>query len=142
VTTTGRLNSATDPHLQMRCRYQLMREGIHAFVVTESSPASIDDFFGYTARIYQAAASESPIRILILVPDGVVIPVMYAMKRSREFARMNPRNGQTRVAVLHVPGSVRTLAATILEDFPAEVQKSVCFLSPDEQEKAVRWLVM
>jgi hypothetical protein len=119
------------------CRYTLLEQGIHHFVLLEGSKEALEAFFESYAVVYAAHTGSDPLRVLMEL-RGDALPAAEFRRQSADFFSRHPQRPLLRVAYLYDGGKVSMLR-TFLELLRLPAQRR--FFSRYEQKQALDWLL-
>ena len=130
------MNDDTKP----ACDYILHDDGIHEFIVRESSTEAADAYLAGLGRIYQLRSdTREPIRVL-LDSGGHTLPLQYTFQRGRELSTKYPNMGTTKTATLTDSAVEARLVDSFMHlmRFPGV---RIRFFSEDRRDEAIAWLL-
>lgn len=127
----------------IHCRYTLLDNGIHEYVLADSSRAAFDEFLEHSERVSQETNPQEIVLNLIDFRQSGLPPMKYGFQRSQEAVARAKKEGRsippTRNACLYNPGMLITLVQTFVNLL--NVNAVGQFFSADERDKAIAWLL-
>ena len=122
------------------CTYTHLANGIHEYVLADSSRAAYDEFLVHLDQVFREAPADEILRSLVDFRHGLP-PLQYAFQRTQALLKKYPkRTDFSRVAYLHMPGAVITLVQTFISLFRLK-QSSNRFFTSGQREEAIAWLL-
>ncbi|MCU0512547.1 MAG: STAS/SEC14 domain-containing protein [Anaerolineae bacterium] len=130
--------NTTDVPSRTRCRYTVLENGVHEFVMTEISREGVDEFI---AALESMAASLPPGSIAPVLFDSRVgrQPVNYMMNRLRPFMKQHRSAGKSgKMAMIYAPSAMINTVDALLRLVVPNLR--VRFFKPEERDAALAWL--
>ncbi len=122
------------------CKYRKLENGIHEFIMTESSRAAVDDFIKALEHIAKTASPDD-VSIPSLMDSSVgVQPIRYIFGRVKDYMQANSSGSMqsSKFALILPPSALTRTVDTMMRVFP--FLKTRLF-NPGERDKAIQWLL-
>jgi hypothetical protein len=121
-----------------RCTYRRLDNGVHEFVMHESSRAAVDEFIAAIAQMAQSLPPGRSSPSLIDTRVGLQ-PLHYSFTRMMKLVQQYPApDNASRVAMIVQPHVLLQSVATFMRLFPWTRTR---FFTPDHYAEALAWLV-
>ncbi|NWF67554.1 MAG: STAS/SEC14 domain-containing protein [Chloroflexi bacterium] len=123
-----------------QCVYRPLKEDIHLFIFTESSPQVVDQMMMNLRAIYAARAADGPpLRFLLDFSVSGPLPVNYTEAQLRSLFFAHPQRPPARTAIITHEWYMYTLMDLFLRLLKLE-REVVRFFIPEQREEALLWL--
>ncbi len=131
----------TDGSVEQGLEHHLHTTGIHEFVFHESSHRIVDVWLSHTTAIAKTTPSTTIVRYLLVYSSKDMLPLMHVFSRLQKLIREMPDRHYTRVAVMHQPNFMVSIAQLFIKALGTGDKDRVRFFSLDDREAAVAWLL-
>ena len=132
----------TDNVDTVRCTYTYREDGIHEYVLLDTSRAAFDDFLGRTQSISESADPDEVLLNLVDFSNGLP-PVMYSFQRSQEAVAKQKKAGHSipsaRNAILYQSGVLISMVQTFVNLLHVDAVGR--FFPVEERDQAIAWLL-
>jgi hypothetical protein len=123
--------------VRTRCTYRLLDNGIHEFVMLETSRGAVDDFIDSAREMMEAAGDSVPTPTLFDTQVGIQ-PINYIFTEIRNLMKEHPTTEQGKLAMIMRPNALLTAIKALMNMFP---KMKVKFFGPEERDDAITWLL-
>jgi hypothetical protein len=114
--------------------------GIHEYVLADSSRQAYDDFLVYLEMMFHDSPPDEYLHSLVDFSNGLP-PLQYAFRRTAELLkRYQGRTNDSRVAYLYKPGAVISLVQSFISLFRLN-RAAGRFFTADQRDEAITWLL-
>lgn len=121
-----------------KCVYRVLDNGVHEFVMTESSRAAVDALI--VAMEQMAATVPFGAAVPLLMDTSVGLqPLGYIFPRLRDFVKKYPRpEKQSKLALIFSSSALLSATDVMMRSFFPTLR--VRFYRPEERDAALKWL--
>lgn len=112
---------------------------IHTFVFSESSAAALDAWFAQMEEIYTSLQDSDKLRLLLDIRISGTLPLAYSFSRGTRWANNLHVHPQSRLAFVHHPDYMLSLASTFFRTLNWKHLK-VQFFADSAEADALLWL--
>jgi hypothetical protein len=123
-----------------KCEHILHANGIHEFLLADSSIASLEAYYQALANLYQLRTADSPTMHVLLNSVGMEMPISYAMKRGKQLKDEYPDIGATHTAIL-ADGFIEIRLVDSFMRVMRFPNTRVRFFRTSRRDDAVTWLL-
>lgn len=125
------------------CTYNRLENGIHEFILGDSSRVSFDALLDHISQVYGKTSPEEIILNLVDFRKSGLPPLRYGFQRTQESIARFKKEGReiprARSAYLHNPGAMIMMVQSFLNLLNSNAVGR--FFAADEREKAIEWLL-
>lgn len=122
------------------CQYRVLANGVHEFIMQESSRAAVDDFIDALEEMVTLIPPGTAAPMLLNSVVGIQ-PISYIFGRVRDLTRKYPPpppGQRSKIAMMFKPNILIDTIDMMMRSFP---NVKVRFFKPDEREAALAWLI-
>jgi len=124
-----------------KCSYICLENGIHEFVIQDSSKATIDEFFRILEGILTSTPDTQTARYIIDVSQSAGVASLVAgAQRFRRLEAQIPHRAPGRTVVLHSSGGVLSFIDSFVRAL-APSRDVTRFFPVDKRDEAIEWLL-
>ena len=124
-----------NPQQSPHCRYQLLSNGIHEFILADGSRAAFDEFVTVLAQV--EAQDESDMLTYLLDMQAGIPPITYAFNQVKKYLDGLDDRRNVRLAIVHDPAS----SIETLQSFIQLLQIKGTFQFFTDRQQAMAWLL-
>ena len=122
-----------------RCIYTKLENGIHEFVVTESSRETVDELTDYIKHILSTTSLDAPpTRYLIDNSRTDALPIPYLRTRIKELSSYRPKGRAPSTMAIVYDGFLGNIANSV---FSLTMKNRYRFFKPSDRQAAQDWLL-
>jgi hypothetical protein len=123
-----------------KCIHKLHENGIHEFILTESTLVCYEEFLLEVSQVYAGRNEQSPTMRSLIDSRKSSLPISYAVKRGKETMDKFPNIGKIRTATLTDSRFETHLVDSFLRIMRFQNMR-VRFFDADRREDAAAWLL-
>jgi hypothetical protein len=129
-----------------RCKYNLLDNGIHEFIILEATRAAADDYFDALEALVEKLLAEgaTPNDIVRVLADFCTAgnpPMNHMYQRSRRLLDRYPVHPKTRFANVHRSNFLLSIAQAFVSLLTAATRDKARIFVDCDREAAIAWLL-
>ena len=121
----------------MSLQYDYLPEGIHQFKFHKANRNTVDEYVKILKRLFPELQPDEPWLSILDMSIAGIVPLQYALTNVVNFSKPYLDVRVNRTLLLHNSGIVGQIAHTLVNPF----NKNVRFLSPDQRDEGITWLL-
>ena len=122
--------------------YILNSNGIHEFIVKQSSRTAVDEIMSVFGELYDSTASDQILRRLFIMQPGVRLPsVAYTIGQTRQLLAKHKKPPKSRNALIYEDSVALSILRPSVRFLPFANAMPLGFFRTNEREQAITWLL-